>query len=71
MTLSRNLADALGRDLVRVKAAEEEQKARDEAERDAQKRAEAEAASAALRAERNESGLPAQPPSGPAAERTD
>jgi len=59
------------RDLVRVKAEEEEQKARDEAERDAQKRAEAEAASAALRAERNESGLPAQPPSGPAAERAD
>jgi N utilization substance protein A len=59
------------RDLVRVKAVDEEQKARDEAERDAQKRAEAEAASAALRAERNESGLPAQPPSGPAAERVD
>jgi hypothetical protein len=51
--------------------AEEEQKAKDEAARDAQKRAEAEAASAALRAERTESGLPAQPPSGPAAERVD
>ncbi len=59
------------RELVRVKAAEEEQKARDEAVREAQKRAEAEAASAALRAERSESGLPAQPPSGPAADRAD
>jgi N utilization substance protein A len=59
------------RELVRVKAAEEEQKARDDAEREAQKRIEAEAASAAMRAERSETGVPAQPPSGPAADRAD
>ena len=59
------------RELVRVKVVEEEQKARDEAERDALKRTEAEAASAALRAERSETGAVAQPPSGPAADRSD
>ncbi len=59
------------RELVRVKAVEEEQKAREEAERDALKRTEAEAASAALRAERSETGVAAQPPSGPAADRAD
>ncbi len=59
------------RELVRVKVVEEEQKARDEAERDALKRTEAEAASAALRAERSETGAVAQPPSGPAADRAD
>jgi transcription termination/antitermination protein NusA len=59
------------RDLVRVKAEDEERKAREEAAREAVKRTEAEAASAALRAERSESGLPAQPPSGPAADRVD
>ena len=59
------------RELVRVKAAEEERRAQEEAARELQKRMEAEAASAALRAERSESGLPAEPPSGPAAERVD
>ncbi|MFO0690493.1 MAG: transcription termination factor NusA [Myxococcota bacterium] len=59
------------RDLVRVKAAEEERKTKEEAEREAQRRVEAEAASAAMRAERSESGMPAQPPSGPASERSD
>ena len=58
-------------ELVRVKVVEEEQKAREEAERDALKRTEAEAASAALRAERSETGAVAQPPSGPAADRSD
>ncbi len=59
------------RELVRVKAAEEERRAQEDAARELQKRMEAEAASAALRAERSESGLPAEPPSGPAAERID
>ncbi|MEZ4330918.1 MAG: transcription termination factor NusA [Myxococcota bacterium] len=59
------------RELVAVKAADEELKAQEEAEREAQRRAEAEAASAAMRAERSESGLPPEPPSGPAAERVE
>ncbi|MBK7947947.1 MAG: transcription termination/antitermination protein NusA [Deltaproteobacteria bacterium] len=58
-------------DLVRVKAADEERRTKEEAEREAQRRLEAEAASAAMRAERNESGMPVQPPSGPASERAD
>jgi N utilization substance protein A len=59
------------RELIGVKVVEEERMAQEEAERETRRRLEAEAASAAMRAERNESGLPVQPPSGPASERSE
>ncbi len=58
-------------ELVSVKAAEEEETAREAAENEARLRAEAEAAAAASRAEGGEAAVGSAPPTGPAADRED